>query len=208
MFLKKVGTPTDSIKVGIQSNSAGAPDGTFLGSATLAGSSITTGYVEYTFTLDSEVNITANTKYFIVLERTGTLDNTNAYRVRSDDNVSYSGGGIVGWDSTNGWSSETASGRLEFELLTTTVAGRIYNASARTTDESNAFIGFMKVAVAGLDTGIVMLDSEVSGFTGLTVGTQYYLSNTFGAIATSVGTVTRKAGISTSATSLLITNTW
>jgi acetyltransferase-like isoleucine patch superfamily enzyme len=208
VFVKKTGTPTDNLKIGIQTSSGSNPSGTFLASATLGGGSITTSYVEYTFTLDAEVDITGGTEYAVVAERSGSLDGSNYYNIRYETTSNVYTGGIA--VSLTG-AGPTWNGLLrdwDLELLLTTVAGRVYNASARNTAESNAFIGFNKTAVAGAASATIVISGEITGLSGLTTGTQYYLSDTFGALSTTVGTVTRKAAISTSTTSALLTNVW
>ena len=71
-----------------------------------------------------------------------------------------------------------------------------------------AFIGFAAAAITGGVTGSFVTSGVATGFSGLTPGVQYYLSDTPGAIGTSPGTNTRKVGIAISTTTLLITNTW
>lgn len=216
VWLKKTGSPADNIRVSIQGDSGGNPDGTPLASATLAGASITTSYVEYTFTLSAEVNITPSVQYWIVLDRTGALSDTDYYLVRvstdnpySPDNLRYKSGADSSWN-------DEASEDIDFEILLTTVAGRIYNASARTVashDEYSAFVGFTSALVAGGSTVPVYIAGEATGFSGLTPGGTYKLAGTattpaYGTVSTGGGTNSRKVGIATSATTLLITNIW
>lgn len=85
---------------------------------------------------------------------------------------------------------------------------RVYKTDARLAITVNSYIGFFKSSVssgAAVNVEIAGLDANQSG---LTPGTQYYLSDTPGALASSAGTVSRKAGIAVSSTEVLITNNW
>jgi len=85
---------------------------------------------------------------------------------------------------------------------------KIRKGSGTTARLSDAFVGFARSAITAGSTGYVDIVGEITGFTGLTIGSKYYLSNTAGAVSTSAGTVTRKVGIATSSTTLLVTNIW
>lgn len=76
--LKKIGSPTDNIVVKLYATSAGLPTTVIATSVTtLAGTSLTTNYVQYDFTFNTTV--TANTVYAIVIERSGDVSTTNYY---------------------------------------------------------------------------------------------------------------------------------
>jgi len=79
---------------------------------------------------------------------------------------------------------------------------------ATTSYKQKAFIGFANASISAGATGAVVIAGEAIGLSGLTLGTQYYLSDTYGAISTTVGTNTRKVAIATSSTTSLITNIW
>jgi len=69
-------------------------------------------------------------------------------------------------------------------------------------------VGFSRNAITLGNSDYVDTQGEISGFTGLVVGAKYYLSDTSGLVSTTAGTVTRKVGIATSPTTMLITNIW
>ena len=77
-----------------------------------------------------------------------------------------------------------------------------------TSGKYEAFLGFVKETVSKQDYTNLIVSGIVSGFSGLTQGSQYYLSDTAGQISTTPGTNTRKVGIAISSTELLITNIW
>jgi len=95
-----------------------------------------------------------------------------------------------------------------FPCAETSFTTRVYKSSALLAVNVNSYVGIanesstvgnnIKVVVTGID----------SHQSGLTVGTNYYLSDTSGAFSSSAGTVTKKAGLAISATQMLVTNIW
>ncbi len=79
--LFKNGTPGDNVVVQIQADVAGSPSGVSLGSASIAASSLTTSCANYTFPAISSLALLGGIKYWLVLTRSGALDDTNRYRV-------------------------------------------------------------------------------------------------------------------------------
>lgn len=84
----------------------------------------------------------------------------------------------------------------------------VKSTSASAAATSNTFLGFALASATAGNSVTTLLAGEVPGFTGLSLGSQYYLSNSTGLISTTAGSVTRKVGIATSTTSLLISNIW
>lgn len=85
---------------------------------------------------------------------------------------------------------------------------RAYLTSTLQAATSDAFTGIAQASVTvgqSLSTLLYGVDANQSG---LTPSTKYFLGDTPGAFVTSAGTVSRKAGISLSATQMLITNIW
>ena len=80
--LQKTENPTDAVRLGIYDNNAGVP-GNLLANAdaTIAGSTLTDLATEYDFNFTNGPSLTSGTIYFAVLDRTGSLDNTNHYQV-------------------------------------------------------------------------------------------------------------------------------
>lgn len=90
----------------------------------------------------------------------------------------------------------------------TTAVPSVKPTNATTNSTSLFFIGFARSSASVGSSILVYLSGLVPGFTALTFGSFYYLSNSNGAIATTPGTTTRKVGQATSATTLLLTNIW
>ena len=201
---KKVGNPSDNMLISIQADSSGAPSGVALATATEAGSGLNGDYTAHNVDLDTLVTLTAATTYWVVFERSGSTDDTDYYGVAGSGTNDYANGTHSRYRSS--WSNTTQD--LQFSGVLNTVIGNIYITHADTASCANSFIGFVKNTTAFSTSTSVAISGEVAGFSGLTVGGLYYLSNTIGTISTSAGTVTRKVGIATSATTLLITNIW
>lgn len=205
--LCQVGAVTDNVKVGIQADNNNAPSGTFLASATTTGNTLPTDPAaseERTITLSADVVCSKNTKYWIVAERTGSTSESNYYKMfLSTGNTNpYTNGGSAAYNGSS-WSID-ASNDYYFKLITTTIQGKVYLASALSTATANSFIGFNDEVYGGNDNGVILSSGIIDGFSGLTKGATYYLSDTYGAISTSAGTVSKKVGVAYSDTQLLL----
>jgi hypothetical protein len=83
--------------------------------------------------------------------------------------------------------------------------GKVYKTNASYNDERiNNFIGFAKEAGNANDIKKVQIAGIVEGFSGLTTGSYYYLSNTAGGISSASGTYGILVGIAISSTKLKI----
>ncbi len=83
--------------------------------------------------------------------------------------------------------------------------GKVYKTDADYHDwRIYNFIGFAKESGSANDVKKVQIGGKVEGFTGLTTGSYYYLSNTAGAISTSPGTFMALAGLAVSSTELIL----
>ncbi len=85
---------------------------------------------------------------------------------------------------------------------------RTGKANATVAATATNFIGFSIGPVGSGSVGTVCIGGILDGFSGLTSGGVYYLSNTDGLISLSPGSVSRKVGIAVSTCQLLITNVW
>jgi len=85
---------------------------------------------------------------------------------------------------------------------------RVYKTSAAQTQTVNSFMGFSYEAGTIGTTMPVTVAAINPNLTGLTISDKYYISDTFGVISTSAGTIERKAGVAVSETEILVTNIW
>lgn len=119
--LRKVGTPVDNFQIQIFSDDgSNKPSATNLSTvATLAGGSITTSFVEYTFTLtEASTNtllLTKNTKFHIVASRSAANDAANYYEIDVFTNI-YDGK-IYSGDATPVWTENTSYDWYFIEVL-------------------------------------------------------------------------------------------
>lgn len=83
--------------------------------------------------------------------------------------------------------------------------GKVYKTDADFDDERiHNFVGFAKEAGNANDVKKVQIGGKVSGFSELTIGVDYYLSNTAGAISSSIGTYKKRIGFALSTTEILL----
>ncbi len=97
--VRKVGAPSDSLRVGLVLDSSGSP-GTLVEQADVAAGSIDTadGWVGWEFTNTQQLNYA--TTYGLLVERTGAADPDNYYEVWLDGEGGYSRGSLKLYDGS------------------------------------------------------------------------------------------------------------
>ncbi len=84
---------------------------------------------------------------------------------------------------------------------------KVYKTDASFDDERiHSFVGIAKEAGDADETKKVVVSGIITGLSGLTAGSRYYLSDTAGAIATTPGTYKKHVGIATLTTALIVQN--
>jgi hypothetical protein len=84
-------------------------------------------------------------------------------------------------------------------------AGRWYKADADLAYASNsAVLGMAPAAIASGAAGTIRTAGRITGLSGLTIGTRYYVSGTAGALSATQGKFRRLVGVADSATSLVL----
>lgn len=140
--------------------------------------------------------LTPGQDYYIIISASGVdlhIDNTDTY-----------GSVHVSTNSGSSWSAE-AGYRWGFQVQfieRTTVANRIYKARATAVDALLNFIGFAQAAITSGQIGKVD-GMQIGNLSGLTPGSDYYLSDTAGALSTSQGTIKRYVGKALSSSRIL-----
>ena len=105
--VRATGTPTDNVVASIYSDNSGTP-GTSLFTAdnVVAGSSLvplgTTGK-ELNFFFDNGGSLTAESRYWIYLNRSGALNDTNLYAVNSNQDDNYARGSLLYQQGAGTW---------------------------------------------------------------------------------------------------------
>ncbi|KKM98375.1 hypothetical protein LCGC14_1158680, partial [marine sediment metagenome] len=97
VVIDKNGSPTDNIKVSVQSDSSGDPSGSELGSGTILNGAINNDW--QIVKLSSAVDVTSGNIYHIVVERTGALGVPN-FIWRGDAVAGYSDGELREFDAS------------------------------------------------------------------------------------------------------------
>lgn len=203
--LAKSNSPTDSVVVSIETDSAGVPSGTQLASTTIAAATLTASQANYTLPLNDWVQTTASTKYWLRLSRSGSCDTTNSYGVGQPGSSPYANGTTFRYNGTS-WGDQTLD--IYAKLTRAITPGALYVTSASAGQYSQFLIGVVSTSVGSSSSATVVVGGTATGLSGLTAGVGYYLSNTRGAIAATAGTISKKIGIALSATTLLLGTNW
>lgn len=117
VYVKKVGSPTDNLKVDIFAlDASGIPTGTSLGGCTLAGSGLTTAFAWYeNQDLSKDVDCLSGVMYGLVYSRSGSVDSSNHYQVNLVAAGGYAGGAAKAFDATpSAWADLT--GDIPFKI--------------------------------------------------------------------------------------------
>lgn len=111
LYLKKVGSPTGTMTLRVETDSAGSPSGTLADAnltTTLAESGLGTSYADATFTFGTPASISGSTTYWLVLSTDRTASATNYVVWGADTSTpSYADGEMVGED-TSVWGALSA----------------------------------------------------------------------------------------------------
>lgn len=199
VYMEKSGGPSQAVTVSIEASSGGNPSGTPLASATLAAGAITNA-IDNIFTLDTSVTLTNLADYFIVISVSSL--STDYYNLRSNSGDPYANGDMTSYNGST-WSG-TAAHDLRCALKFNTVVGKVYKADSDIASLATGFVGFAYAAVAAEASAGIQPGGVLGGFTGLTVGSVYYVNATAGSIGTSAGSTSQKVGKAISTTELLI----
>lgn len=189
--------------VEIQTDNAGSPSGTAVSGGTSSFSTTcNSNNTTITTTFAGSATVSPSTSYWIVYK--GVSGAQVAYRWGTAD----TGTSLTSSNSGASWSG--LGHTFDYAVYDYFPAqGTIVIASAAGgTGGATGFIGFAKTTAAAGAVATVYIAGQVTGLSGLTAGTPYYLSNTAGALSSSAGTVSKKACIADSKTSCVITNVW
>ena len=170
------------------------PTGAVLGTVSRNGGFPNGG--EITMRFSTPLELSANTNYAFVIRDGITANTLRVYYSSS--------GGVASWSSSDSganWSSASNFQYLKAEY-TLGASGKLYKARADYRSTLNV-LGFAPTAGSSGATASVALDGVVGG-SGLTANSDYYLSDTPGAISTTGGTYKVKVGRALSATALMI----
>src|SRR3990172_2272478 len=104
--LKKNLSPTGNLTIEIYTDNGSDSPNTQTGttSGTIAESSLTTSFVEYTFTWSTPVPLTSGTKYWAVIKTSRVIDADNYTMIGNNTGAGYTGGVAKYWTGA-AWSS-------------------------------------------------------------------------------------------------------
>ena len=95
-----LGAASDDLRLKICADNAGVP-GTELANSLLSNVSLQGGWRWQAWLLDAPLVLNANTRYWLVLERSGALDSSQYYEVETDDGRGYPDGECKRWNGSS-----------------------------------------------------------------------------------------------------------
>lgn len=198
-YLKKTGSP-GNLTINLRATSA---TGTIIATGTITEANIPSSAGEATITFTNLVKLTASTAYYFELVP-ATANSTNY--------VSYYGEAASGFTGDNfayyagGWVYQKQPSVYTKAGLNDGIGGTIKKAKATTTAESSIFAGFANNTVSSGGNVIVNVSGMDTNQSSLSAGVTYYLSDTAGVISVTAGTISKKVGLATTPTNIIIKN--
>lgn len=113
--VKRVGNPTDAIKVILRADSGGSPSGTDIELASIAGSNLGDTMTWVKFTLSNSTVLTYGATYWLLVARTSGYSATNYYVVELNEDASYAAGQVKLWNGS-GWVSRAVAADMPFQI--------------------------------------------------------------------------------------------
>lgn len=195
--------------VSIRADSGGVPSSTDLAvTASLNDDSgdgaISTSGGVVTVDFSSAVHLTASTQYWIVF-RSVSISGGGSIWV---EYATSGGGGIYSSSDGSSWSLDGGTGSYDLQVAIYAVFenGKLYQSDASNGERDKYnFLVINTVSLGSTSLQAVQV-GIVSGLTGITAGSTYYVSDTRGTLATSAGTNSIKVGKAISTTELVVTD--
>lgn len=113
---RKVGSPGDNLVLDV-CESSGSQPGTALASISLGNNEISTslGWMDFPFYQSGQVQLSPNTTYWLVLRRSGALDNNNYYVAGVNEQLDYTRGVFRLFNGST-WASRSPDADMNFQL--------------------------------------------------------------------------------------------
>ena len=192
------GNPDGTLTISLVADNAGSPGTNIVTVASITKDDITGSLTEYTYTISPT---TTQSTMWITFVRSTNGDVTNTFDV---------GGDSTGTDTTyrtadgSTWVSQDTSSTGYVKLSLSSSAGSVYVSDANDSGRSY-FDGFVTQNLSSGQSANVLWRGLLSGFTGLTGGNLYYVTDTIGTISTSAGSTSLPVGRAVSTTQIVVT---
>lgn len=112
---KRVGNPTDSLKVILRANSGGSPSGTDIELVSIAGSALGDTMTWVKFTFSNTTVLTYGVTYWVLVARTGSYSATNYYMVELNEDAGYTAGQVKLWNGAS-WVNRAVAADMPFQI--------------------------------------------------------------------------------------------
>lgn len=110
IYLRKIGSPTGTLTLRIETNNAGSPSGTLVhanATATMSEADLTSGYEWKTFELAADVALSGSTTYWIVLSTSRSASSTNYVEWGADGSTPGYASGEMKYEASASWTAES-----------------------------------------------------------------------------------------------------
>jgi hypothetical protein len=120
LYMRKIGTPTGTMTLRIETDSSGEPSGTLVNAnatTTVAESSLGTDWGWVTFTFSSTFTLTASTQYWVVLSTNRSASAANYVMLGADNTGAAYLDGEAQYETSSTWYTEVTNTDLLFQVM-------------------------------------------------------------------------------------------
>lgn len=156
---RKIGAPTDHLRLQIQADSSGLPSGTVLAEAVLLPDAISGESYTWLSAWFAEPCVFAEgEKLWLVISRDGAVSSTAHFSLGVDENLGFAEGKLMIYDSSaSQWKARSSDADLLFRLMTLSNSAFLLGEAAQI---SEWITGFSYEAGAGFDLPYVSASGE------------------------------------------------
>lgn len=192
------------VVLSVRADSAGVPGNTVLASCTISNASWPTANSNIYCDLNTTIINTSGTTLWVMASSTGAQDDANNFTLAGASTNPYSGGQCDNYKTS--WAIVTADAECNLVVKRSLTVGRVYPASATEHATSNGYVGIAQsTATIGNSVSVVYAGADTQQ-SSLTPGLKAYLSDTYGAISTTAGTISTVVGRALNTTTLNVFN--
>lgn len=113
--VRRIGSPSDSFRIGIYPDASGVP-GTVLTANETLGSALFSELTWTEFAFATPVLLSAATTYYVNMRRTGSASLDDGYEVAVDEGLGYAGGSLIVYDGS-AWVARAPDADLAFRVI-------------------------------------------------------------------------------------------
>jgi hypothetical protein len=114
--IRKVGTPSDNVRIALRADSSGDPSTVLEYSSEISADNLSTDFAWTKFSFANTYELQLSTTYWLLVARLGSQDPDDYYEVTVDEDLGYSSGVLKGYNGT-AWETRDTDADMAFRVL-------------------------------------------------------------------------------------------